>query len=194
MNKLPKRFFHGTTSNHVNSLKAGIDLNIKFANQYPDFGKGFYVTTQEDQANIQANRKTNMFNKPLLKKGLSDLVYPVVAEYELRIEEQHINKCKVFDSPDEEWCNFILSNRLNESYGDLNNLNQNLFLVFGPLADGSPNIGVLLSDFQQGKITHKQILQRIKPFYVGKNYQDQLSVHTDISKEWLKLKSIRAVK
>lgn len=195
MRNIPKRLFHGTTSNNLSSLNQGIDVNIRGANQRPDFGKGFYLTSQSYQAERQATRKTRAYNDPRVKIGSNDLVHPIVCEYELTIAEEQIQKnCKVFDKPDEEWGNFVLSNRLSTDFGGLHNIDQSIPLVYGPLADGHPNIGFLLGEFKKGIISRKEVIQGIKPMYKGNNYQDQLSVHTQTAAAWLVLKDIKEVR
>ena len=56
-------FYHGTTVEGANSIRAnGVDL--KYATRDMDFGKGFYVTINEKQANAWATklgRKYNLF-------------------------------------------------------------------------------------------------------------------------------------
>ena len=194
-NQLPKRLFHGTTSNNLMSLRQGIDVNVSGANPRPDFGKGFYLTSQSYQAERQAVRKTNLYNRLRIKAGSNDLVHPIVCEYELTITEEQIkSNCKIFDKPDEEWGNFVLSNRLLTDFGELHNIDQNIPLVYGPLADGKPNIGVLLGDFKKGIISREEVIQGMKPMYKGNNYQDQLSVHTQTAAEWLILKDVKEVR
>lgn len=188
---LPKKLYHGTTSSNFLSLKQGIDVNYKGGNPKPDFGVGFYVTSNRDQAQVQANRKTMMTNKPLVKKGNTDLVQPIVLEYELIVKEDQIkNECKIFESPDEEWGSFILSNRMQQNMGTLHNMDRKFPLVYGPMADGEPNLAVLLDLYKKGKISQEEILSGIKPKKNGNNYQDQLSVHSDEAADWLKLKKV----
>lgn len=197
INKLPKRLFHGTTTNYLPSLQKGINVNIEGANQSPDFGIGFYLTSQMYQAEKQAIRKTNQYNKPRsnVKSGYNDLVHPIVLEYELSLNEEQLeNNCKIFDKPDIDWGNFIVNNRTNTKLMGLHNIEQNIPLVFGPLADGQPNIGVLLYEYKKGIITREELIQGIRPSYNGNNFQDQLSVHTKTAADWLVLKGVKAVR
>ncbi|KQY87091.1 hypothetical protein ASD24_26820 [Paenibacillus sp. Root52] len=187
-NILPTKLFHGTTDNHRNSLEVGININILGANPRPDFGVGFYLTSNMEQAQEQALRKTKFANKRIIRDGSKKLVQPIVFEYELDIEQVQINNCKIFDKPDTVWGNFILSNRTHTSYGNLNNINQTIPLVYGPVADGKPNIAVLLDDLKKNKITHQEALRGIMPWHPWKDGNvsfDQLSIHTEEAKNWI---------
>lgn len=66
-----------------------------------DFGQGFYVTNLREQATVWANHISKNRNKPAL-----------LNRYLLNKEAiQNEAACKIFDSYNEEWLEFIVGNR-----------------------------------------------------------------------------------
>jgi hypothetical protein len=200
---LPKIVYHGTTSNDLKSLSSGINVNMPNANQQPDFGKGFYTTTNIEQASIQATRKSKYMNKQeeRLFKNIVQKVYPVVVQYKVDIEKisnlSPINTSTpnlIFDSPDEKWGKFVLSNRtLSKSLSPLHNIDQTIHFVYGPLADGNPSMLILLDQIKKNEISLEEFIERIKPYQNGNKSQDQFSVHTNDAALCLIQNSVKVV-
>ncbi|MNC04398.1 hypothetical protein D3C75_518350 [compost metagenome] len=193
--ELPKRVYHGTTADHIASLSKGIKVNTPSANPSPDFGKGFYTTSQLKQAEVQAIRKTKFFQKQqnLIKSNI--VTHPVVFEYTVDVEKLlKITSVIKFDTPDEEWGKFIISNRLGIKVGSLHNFEQDIAAVFGPVADGHPFIGSVLNDYKKRIITLEELIIKLKPDFKNGYLPDQLSVHTEQAADCLILQGVKAVK
>ena len=86
-----------------------------------DFGRGFYLSANYDQAKDMAETKVEQ-----LEYGS-----PIVLQYE--VSEEDIEKLQVlrFDSYSEEWAKFILANRNNSSAKPVHDYD----IVIGPIAD-----------------------------------------------------------
>ena len=92
-------FYHGTTVEAAASIrKYGVDLD--HATRDMDFGRGFYVTTDVNQANTWAKRLGDKNN------ASGDVVV-------FEIPESDFNKLnnKTFDSPDAEWGKTVVDGR-----------------------------------------------------------------------------------
>ena len=91
--------------------------DVKFSKKYLDFGKGFYVTTFENQAKKWATRKGMRQNK----QG-------VVNVYELK---DHWKDFKVlsFEKENEQWLDFVCACRKGEE------LNKDYDIIIGNVAD-----------------------------------------------------------
>ncbi|WP_230116334.1 DUF3990 domain-containing protein [Bacillus velezensis] len=59
--RLPETLYHATTSDNIESIKNRIDLNE--CSEKTDFGQGFYLTTNVEQAVKWALRKESLHNK-----------------------------------------------------------------------------------------------------------------------------------
>lgn len=82
--------------------------DVSFSKNYLDFGRGFYVTTYQNQAEKWAFRKSARYNgKPTVN------VYTLTEDF---------SQCRIlrFDNENEKWLDFVCSCRkgdnLNESY------------------------------------------------------------------------------
>ena len=202
-NSLPTEVYHGTTSNNYLSLKSGIDVNIKGANPKPDFGQGFYTTTNYKQALTQANRKADKHNKFQYKlsqkKGKSPIiVQPTVLSYQVDVSKLKSISSNIsdgsshliFSKPDDSWGEFILNNRKpGNTISKFHNRDQQYHYVYGPLADGF--IFNVVHEYQEKKITWAEYMEKIAPFKNGIYYQDQLSIHTLAAANCLTLKEVR---
>ena len=87
--------YHGS-----NTAINGIDLGK--CRPYKDFGKGFYLTDIREQAQRMATRTARMYSGN-----------PTLTLFEFDLGEAQGNglKVKVFDKPDREWAQFVMSNR-----------------------------------------------------------------------------------
>lgn len=188
---LPQEVFHGTTDLQHASLSKGIDVNAKGANTRPDFGPGFYTTSNYQQAMNQAMRKANVANIQQKRLGSNKLVRPIVFVYDLLMDPEKLHMCKIFASPDEEWGNFVLTNRTHTLYTQEHNINQRIPMVYGPLADGIPNIAVLLDELKRNTITLEEARLGLIPEDFGNKSQNQLSFHTPEAANMLKFRNIR---
>jgi len=102
--------FHGTTE----IIEKPDVLHSK---KYLDFGKGFYLTTYEEQA-----------KKWAIRKGMRQEKTPIVNEYELN---EQWEGCRVlsFEKENEKWLEFVCACRKGE------NLNKDYDIIVGGVAD-----------------------------------------------------------
>ena len=113
--------YHGT-----NMAFSEIDLSRSKPNK--DFGRGFYLSADYNQAMEMASTKVDQ-----LGTGK-----PTVIEYE--VDETHMGEMRVlrFDSYSEEWAKFIILNRNNAGLAPAHNYD----IVIGPIAND--RVGVQL--------------------------------------------------
>lgn len=129
-----------------------------------DFGNGFYVTTNIEQAKTWAatvayrNSSSNS----------------VVNEYEFDFESAE-NALKIirFSAADAEWLEFICANRQNRFAGEYD-------IVIGPVADDK--VYRVVVGYENGDIDKSSALKRLK----AEKLCDQILFHTSISLKYLK--------
>jgi len=149
-----------------------IDLNC--CKPYKDFGRGFYLTTIEQQAELMAKRTARIFG------GL-----PFVTIY--TFDETNLLKTpfsiKTFSEPDKEWAMFVLNNRNRDfqNHSDYNSNQDNKYdIVTGPVAND--DIALLFRSFINEHIDIATLVKGMK----YKNLNDQYSFHTNRSVALLK--------
>jgi len=123
-----------------------------------DFGKGFYTTTNFQQAQKWALRR---------QTAVGAETKAIVTTYEaaddlLRKNEYNI---KSFESPNKEWLSFVVSCR--------KSLLHEYDIVFGAVAND--NIYLTITMFESGLLTAEETVQRLK---VNEIF-DQISFHSD---------------
>lgn len=121
-----------------------------------DYGSGFYTTTSEEQA-----------RKWALNKLRDDQLCNFVNVYE--IDEAELNKVKVlrFDGPSDEWIDFVMHNRQDETFRHDNDI------VYGPVAND--RVYVQFSLYEQGFISKETLLTELKVYKLV----DQMLFHTE---------------
>ena len=121
-----------------------------------DYGSGFYTTTSEEQARNWA-----------LNKLHDDQACNFVNVYE--IGETELNKVKVlrFDGPSNEWIDFVMHNRQDETF------RHDYDIVFGPVAND--RVYVQFSLYEQGFISKDTLLTELKVYKLV----DQMLFHTE---------------
>ena len=172
------RVYHGTNlSSAFDIFKNGIDLNKSMPNL--DFGKGFYVTDNEQKAKDRALKKTNDFNK---RNNLNEKAFLVVLE----IDELLLSRLNVksFSFREKNWFEFVINNRFNinflKEHKITNHNKDNKYdVVFGEIADGK--IAEIANNVKSGTydindIDYSLILPKSK-----KHYCNQYSFHTEKS-------------
>lgn len=131
-----------------------------------DFGKGFYTTTNKEQAERWAAIK---------QKRTSRSAKAIITVYELdgNLLNSENLKVKIFTKANEEWLDFVIHNRNIES--DTNN-----DIVIGPVANDTLYQTLIL--YEAGILTKKETIARLKvhPLF------DQLSFNTQKALEYLK--------
>ncbi|MBQ8760599.1 MAG: DUF3990 domain-containing protein [Bacteroidales bacterium] len=109
-----------------------------------DFGKGFYLSENKEQAIEMAKYKSSM-----LGGGV------VITKFEFDLEALNCKelKVKIFSEYSEEWADFVLANRdgkQTESYD----------IVYGPIANDK--VGVQIRKLKDGSIDKQEFLNRLK--------------------------------
>lgn len=129
-----------------------------------DFGGGFYVTSNKEQAIAWAKRVAYRNNS---KKHCIN-----VYEFDLEQAEQEATVLK-FEKADEKWLDFICTNRSGRSIDDYD-------IVIGPVADDKVYRVVIL--FENGDIDKEAALKRLKTEVLS----DQILFHTEKALGFLK--------
>ena len=130
-----------------------------------DFGKGFYLTSSERQANL--------WIKSHLKNNNGGYVNIYDFDYDKAIKSLKIKK---FKGADKEWVDFVLSNRLKEGF------THDYDVVIGPVANDKVYTQFTL--FEGGIITKETLIKELKTYKLV----DQFLFHTQKSLEELKYK------
>ena len=131
------KLYHGS-----NILIEAIDLSK--SKPFKDFGKGFYLSDIESQAQEMAQFKVSLLDGE-----------PKVTSFEFDKEAMLNANLKVlfFQDYSEEWLDFVISNRegkATESYD----------FVYGPIANDK--VGLQLRKFKDGSINKSELLERLK--------------------------------
>ena len=114
-------------------------------NRFLDFGFGFYTTTNKAQAMNFAEKVYRRKNEGTKQ----------VSIYEVD-EERLFTECTVlkFDSPDEEWLDFVGDNRSGNYSG------KEYDVIYGPVADD--DVYTTFTLYQAGALTKEQALETLK--------------------------------
>lgn len=147
--------YHGSCSDFEN-------IDLSKSHDRRDFGKGFYTTILQEQSKEWAYRLS------LREKKREYYVY------EFLFEEVSTLKVKRFDRLDEEWLEFIKSNR---SKGGLQH---NYDVVIGPVADDNTMETVQL--YIANILSAKEAVERLRYSKVN----NQVSFHTKRALQYLK--------
>jgi len=156
------RLYHGSNQE--------IDvIDLSCCKPYKDFGRGFYLTTIEQQAELMAKRTARIFG------GIPFVTIYTFDETELSDTSFLI---KTFSEPNEEWAMFILNNR-NRDFQNHTNPNSNqdnkYDIVTGPVAND--DIALLFRSFINKHIDVTALVKGMK----YKNLNNQYSFHTNRS-------------
>ena len=122
--------------------------NLMKSKPYKDFGQGFYLSDDKNQAMRMAEQKTLQ-----LLSG-----EPVVSEFEfdetlLQSNELHV---KIFVDYSVEWASFILKNRDMHEQHPIHNYD----IVYGPIADDG--VTFQLRRFQSGVISIEELVKELQ--------------------------------
>ncbi len=130
------------------------------SNRLLDFGTGFYMTSNKEQASrwaAKVSARNNTFKK-------------ILSVYQFDLENAKIElKILEFNSADEKWLKFITNNRNGKS------IEEEYDIVLGPVADDNVYLTVKL--FETGVLDIEEALRRLK---VEKLF-NQILFHTERS-------------
>lgn len=133
------KLYHGTNIDFDH-----IDIDKSKPNK--DFGRGFYLSADYEQAKNMADIKVEQ-----METGM-----PLVQEYSVSEIEMKSLKCMTFDDYTEEWAKFILLNRNNPSSVPAHDYD----IVIGPIADD--RVGIQLWKYESQLIDLPTLIKRLK--------------------------------
>lgn len=136
---------------------------IRIPSRSLDYGYGFYTTTSFKQAEDWVKRKLNA-NSPI----------GYVNVYELDEDLVKSLKTLLFESPTEDWLDFVMSNRTNKDF------NHDFDIVYGPVANDKVYVAFAL--YEGGIIDKQNLISELKAYKLV----DQYLFHTD--------KALKAIK
>ena len=143
------RLYHGSI---VEVRKTG----LRFGRSKTDFGKGFYTTTQDEQAENWSKIKQDRSKAPKRVVSVFEIDDAVLSNPGLKIREFH--------GVDEAWLEFVVDSR--------KGLTHEYDLVFGPVANDKVFTTVNL--YESGVLSAPAAIAQLRAY---KTY-DQLSFHT----------------
>ena len=130
---------------------------IRESNRTLDYGKGFYCTTSYDQAVDWVKRR--------LKEHDGNLGF--VNVYEFNEDLMNSFKSLSFDSPTEEWLDFVMNNRTNRDYC------HDYDIVYGPVANDRVYAAFAL--YEGGVLNKQELISELKTYKLV----DQYLFHTE---------------
>lgn len=122
-------------------------INLEKSKKAKDFGQGFYLSKEKDQAQKMAELTTFRQGKGV----------PTVTAFEVNdsIFDDDSLKVKIFEHYSEEWAEFVLLNRKNISSQQAHPYD----VVVGPIADDV--VGVQIRRFTLGYINSHQLMEEL---------------------------------
>lgn len=140
-------------------------------NRTLDYGSGFYTTCAEKQAYDWALRKLQTSDQ-----------CNYVNVYEL--DEARLKNIKLlcFDGPTEEWIDFVMRNRQDETY------QHDYDIVYGPVANDK--VYVQFGLYEQGFISKATLLAELKVYKLV----DQMLFHTEKALQLLRFIDVKEVR
>lgn len=139
------KLYHG-------SLEMVSQPEIRESNRTLDYGKGFYTTTSYSQAEAWVRRR--------MKESGKDLGF--VNEYELNQERLLTLKCLVFDTPTEEWVDFVMANRTRKNFA------HSYDIVYGPVANDRVYAAFAL--YEGGVLDKQNLISELKTYKLVDQY------------------------
>lgn len=137
---------------------------IRVANLTLDFGSGFYLTSSEKQAEDWVKRRID-----------ANTNYGYVNVYDFALSEaQKSLNIKTFDTPSEEWLDFVMANRRIQGY------THNYDIVAGPVANDRVYTAFAL--YEGGTISKDVLIHELKTYRLV----DQYLFHSDKALSYLK--------
>jgi len=130
--------------------------SLRYGRQKTDFGRGFYTTTQAEQAENWTKIKQDRTKAPKRIVSVYEIDDSVLSNPELKIREFH--------GVDEEWLNFVVDSR--------KGVKHDYDLVFGPVANDK--VFTVVNLYESGVLDAPAAIAELKAY---KTY-NQLSFHT----------------
>lgn len=158
-------------------LYHGSNVIVKKPNLYAgkprhDLGRGFYLTTDIDQAKKWSRHKLKR-NKSIYRDSSFEFL---VSKYVLNRNDLTSLKIKKFDEPDESWLNYVVRNRIDIEFA----VAEDYDLVVGSVVDGNSS-WLALDLYSKHKLSFRNTIKRIKP----DNLEDQWVFKTNHALKFL---------
>lgn len=123
-------------------------IDLSLSKRGKDFGQGFYLNANPDQAMAMAIRTTKFMNEG--QPTLSCFEFDEAKANELGLS------IKVFTDYSEEWAEFVVMNRKNDSDIPAHKFD----IVIGPIADDT--VGVQIRRFIMGYLSAASLVEELK--------------------------------
>lgn len=130
--------------------------SLRYCRKKTDFGRGFYTTTQHEQAEHWTSIKLDRAKSGKKTVSVFEIDDVLLKNPELKIRE--------FNGPDEAWLNFVVDSRKGVTH--------NYDLVYGPVANDK--VFTVVNLYESGVLTASAAIAELKAY---KTY-NQLSFHT----------------
>ncbi|MBR4156540.1 MAG: DUF3990 domain-containing protein [Bacteroidales bacterium] len=137
---------------------------IRIPNRTLDYGNGFYTTTSYNQAKEWVQRK--------IAENNTSHGFVNIFEFDESILQQ-LN-CLIFNSPTEEWLDFVMNNRTNKNFC------HHYDIVYGPVANDRVYAAFTL--YESGLLDKANLINELKTYKLV----DQYLFHTEKSLQSLK--------
>lgn len=123
------------------------EIDLSKSRPGKDFGKGFYLSADKQQALEMAESKVAFLGGQ-----------PIITEFEFDDSIISSGKLKVksFNTYTEEWAKFVYDNR--ENFSDLPI--HDFDIIYGPIANDK--VGAQIRNFKNGSISLDELMRRIK--------------------------------
>ena len=144
------RVYHG-------SLERVTTPEIRQATRTLDYGTGFYTTTSYQQAEDWVRKR--------MKDSAAHKGY--VNEYELDLDGLRPFHCAFFDSPTDEWLDFVMHNRLDRNFTHYYDV------VYGPVAND--RVYACFTLYEGGVMSKENLIAELKTYELV----DQYLFHTE---------------
>lgn len=139
------KIYHG-------SIEQVVAPEIRKSNRTLDYGKGFYTTTSYKQAEDWVRRR---MGECKVSKGY-------VCEYEFDESALQNLKALIFDTPTDEWVDFVMQNRTQKNFV------HEYDLVYGPVANDKVYAAFAL--YEGGLIDKKTLISELKTYKLVDQY------------------------
>ena len=125
---------------------------IREPNRTLDYGAGFYATTSYAQAEEWVRHR--------MKESFANIGY--VNEYELNTELLEQMHCLFFDSPTEEWLDFVMRNRTERGFA------HDYDIVYGPVANDRVYAAFAL--YEGGLLNKQNLIAELRTYKLVDQY------------------------
>lgn len=146
------RLYHG-------SIEKVEKPELRKSNRTLDYGTGFYNTTSLKQAEDWVKRRMKEYN----------VDYGYVNVFELGETAIQKLNCLVFQTPTEEWVDFVMKNRTQKGF------EHSYDIVYGPVANDRVYAAFAL--YEGGLIDKQQLITELKAYKLV----DQYLFHTEVA-------------